>query len=148
MLIRKIAAIGLISILMPLGVKSQQLEAPDASHARYVIYRNYVKAKINRHDRETRLVAVLMDNSFFTKHHLTEVFRLISKRFPRPYLLTVQLSTDLWQIDTPEEVDAGATSEDPNATGTKGNHAIFIRSSGLGFFYIYHGDGRFEEVKL
>jgi hypothetical protein len=61
-----------------------------------------------------RVVVVLIDSKHFSEVNLRGLFRLLSKRFPKPQELRIAVFTSLDQLPTPEEEDhERLTSTDP-----------------------------------
>ena len=111
---------------------------------RYVVYSNRIDRRVPR----SRSVAVLLDPASFDKRTLVELFSRLSERFPRPHLLTIELFTDLRDVETPDEEESGKTSEDPDERQATGNSAVFIRTRETQYFYMYYSTGEFEEISL
>lgn len=98
---------------------------------RYVIVYNKVIGGSVRSRNALRFVDVLLDEKAFSEETLIELFKLISKRFPRPIDLDVTVYTNLEQISTPEERDAGGISEGPgNPAADQYPVAILVRERG------------------
>jgi len=55
--------------------------------------------------RKSRGVDVLLDPKSFSEENLKQLFAMLSKRFPEPAKLIVNVYTDLEDIMTPEEGD-------------------------------------------
>jgi len=92
-----------------------------------------------------RVVIVMFDIKHFTEGNLRELFRLLSRRFPKPDELHVGVITSLQQFPTPEEEDYEKSSPThdlsyveqvgkyPNATYTRTeNNEEFQYSLGEG----------------
>ena len=82
-----------------------------------------------------RLVFALMDEKSFSEENLKELFRLISKRFPKPSELHVAVFTNLEQVQTPEEEDfykaLSPEIEIPtNVNVDRYPSAVYVRSKG------------------
>jgi hypothetical protein len=58
-----------------------------------------------------RIVTVLLDREAFSEETLKKLFALLSKRFPEPKRMMVEVYTNLKQIPTPEEGRVPAVSE-------------------------------------
>ena len=101
---------------------------------RYVITHNHVDDAAGDGDQPRRVLQVLMEEKAFSEKNLHTLFRLISKRFPTPSLLDVDVATSLDQLATPEELDHGSNSEEPSPDGPKYFWAIYIRSANDEFF--------------
>ena len=106
----------------------------DKASFRYIIFSNKVD-DTGRPKDSSRRVKVLIEASSFSEPTLKSIFRLLSRRFPTPDWLEVQVYTSLKQIPTPEEEDAGGISEshdDPEFD--KHHRAILFRLQGNEFF--------------
>jgi hypothetical protein len=82
-----------------------------------------------------RLVFALLDEKSFSEENLKELFRLISKRFPKPDELHVAVFTNLEQVETPEEADfyKGLSPEieiPSNVNVDRYPSATYVRSKG------------------
>lgn len=101
---------ALITILMILCVLAsfELTIAQRAYHLpfRYVIVHNEVIVNEHEPSATHRNVEVLLDVKAFSENTLRQLFVLLSKRFPSPDSLTVDVYTSLEQVDTPEERDA------------------------------------------
>jgi hypothetical protein len=73
---------------------------------RYVIVSSSVNRELNCRD-----VEVLLDETAFSEETLAQLYQLISKRYPKPRWMFVNVATSLKQISTPEEKDAPVISE-------------------------------------
>ena len=67
---------------------------------------------------EQRIVQVLMDAKGFSRKTVSEVFRLIEKRFSTPESLNVIIFTNLADVPTPEEMD------EPSVSGSGGSGRV------------------------
>ena len=122
--------------IFPQNGRDRSSKDPRAA-TRYVIIDNHLDPPIDLTDSEGRFVEILLADKSFGKDNLIDVFRLISKRFPKPELLFVNVFTSLEYIQTPEERDLGGMSDSPSAVSTKsrkigppsllGNRATFVR---------------------
>lgn len=99
---------------------------------RYVITSNRI---INTSGKIYRSVGVLLDEKAFSEEVLRELFRLLSKRFGKPRAMEIRVFTNLEQIPTPEESEAGAVSERPyDPSFDRYPSAIYIRQGEREFF--------------
>jgi hypothetical protein len=95
---------------------------------RYVIVSNEIIDGRGNPKDAFRYVEVLLDEKAFNEETLRELFKLLSKRFPKPKSMDVSVSTNLEQVDTPEEREAGKISEAPaNPTLDRYPSALLIR---------------------
>jgi hypothetical protein len=144
----------LIIMFADVSVLSQETSPADKntkyrSPFRYVIVANEVEPAINKNDEARRTVTTLLDKKSFSKENLVTLFRLVSKRFPRPKLLYIHVYTDLADVETPEEADIGKFSDYSDCMGLcMQDSAIFIRHNKKKLFYIYFADGRFEKSEI
>jgi len=78
-----------------------------------------------------RTIAVLMDEADFSEEVLKSLFILVSKRFPSPAWLEVEVFTNVTQLLTPEEYDEGQMSErkpdDRDAAFDRHHFALLMR---------------------
>ena len=105
----------------------------NSSSFRYVIIENRLDEDANPGEKR-RVVEVLLDRRAFSEKNLRILFQLVSKRFADDDLLDVWVHTSLEQAPTPEERDAGATSEDPDESTKHFYWAWYLRSSDDEFF--------------
>ncbi len=89
--------------------RSQKASSP----IKYVIVANKIDPTLGRGDEDRRFVEILINPRSFSKVHLKKVFGLISKRFPEPRLLFVNVFSNLDDVQTPEERERGAIAIDP-----------------------------------
>ncbi len=87
---------------------------PYRSKFRYVIAYNLIDP-LGPNSTERRSIGVLMEPAAFTEDNLKLLFELVSKRFPDPTLMYVDVFTDLEDIATPEEQESPAMSELPSS---------------------------------
>jgi hypothetical protein len=123
----------------------------DASRSpfRYVIVSNQFDPALGKGDKNRRFVEVLLDGKSFSKENLIALFKLVSKRFPKPNLLFVNVFTSLEDIETPEEREQGKTSEtDDSNAPNQSDLAVFTRNGKNMFFYMYGANGDFDEVEI
>ncbi len=85
---------------------------------RYVILDNNIDPSLGKDDPERRFVEVLMESKAFSRKNLITLFHLISKRFPKPTLLYVNIFTDLEDVATPEEQVEGSGSGSYDGRGS------------------------------
>ena len=128
--------------------KTAKIDNKDRSQIRYVIANNEVDRKLDSKDEDRRVIDVLIDQKGFSKEGLTGVLKLISKRFPNPIPLYVDVYTALEDVSTPEERDKSVLSENPIDNPRKGDYAVFVRTKKKAFFYMYFANGEFQEVEL
>ena len=101
---------------------------------RYAIVNNKVLDPGQTGNRWRR-VTVLVEPSAFSEELLEQVLNLISKRFPQPDWLEVDVKTSLKQIKTPEEEDLGEVSEEPDDVELRQYHwGLLVRKNGNEFF--------------
>jgi hypothetical protein len=104
------------------------------SSFRYVIFENTLDEDENP-ELNRRIVEVLLEKKAFSEKNLKTLFALVSKRFPEPNLLFVNVYIHLEQIATPEEKDGGATSESKEVGSFhKYYWAIYLRNDGDEYF--------------
>lgn len=116
-------------------VQAQNQYKPYRSQFRYVIVSNEVIDNSGDPKDAFRYVEVLLDEKAFSEETLKELFKLLSKRFPTPNGMHVEVSTNLAQIDTPEEKQIGKVSEVPdNPALDKYPSALLIRQDGNELF--------------
>lgn len=126
-------------------VPPNEMDEKIRSPFRYVIVSDRVDPKLDKKDEDRRFVEALLDPASFSKENLIELFRLLSKRFPKPEVLNVTLFTNLIDVETPDERDLPKFSD---SLGGKfvGDHAVFVRTREGAFFYMYFANGDFEEI--
>lgn len=116
---------------------------------RYAIVANDVDPAIDRRDEARRFVEVLINKPAFSKENLTTLFWLVSKRFPKPNLLFIDVFISLDDVQTPEERDRGLTSGGASSSGPNlQDTAIFTRSGKKMSFIIAWADGGYLEVEM
>lgn len=104
------------------------------SSFRYIIFDNELDERFGR-ELTSRYVAVLMDAKAFNEDNLKILFSLISKRFPAPKSLYIEVFTNLEQTYTPEEKDSGGNSDSGEpARGYEFDWAVYIRTHDNEFF--------------
>src|SRR6266849_1835855 len=70
---------------------------------RYIIVSNDVRNDGLGPEDAQRSVSILLDEKAFSEATLTELFKLLSKRYADPKWLNVWVYTSLEQVSTPEE---------------------------------------------
>jgi len=100
---------------------------------RYVIIENRLDEDANTGEK-CRVVEVLLNQRAFSENNLRLLFQLVSNRFADDQRLDVWVHTSLEQAPTPEERDAGATSEDPDESTKHFYWAWYLRSPDDEFF--------------
>jgi len=126
-------AAWLTVVAVSMGLHAQivrPLEKPRKidSKTRYAIVGNWLddeKAQLTA----SRHVEILIDEKDFSEANLRSILGLVSKRFPSPKLLFVDVSTSLDQILTPEERDEGVTSDMDGPPVKQHLWAIYVRST-------------------
>lgn len=108
---------------------------PHRSPFRYVITSNDVVGRGRKRRGSYRTVGVLLEEKAFSEENLKVLFNLLTRRFVQPNDMNVWVSTNLEQIPTPEESEAGARSEAPDSpTLDRYPTALFIRKHGNELF--------------
>jgi hypothetical protein len=104
---------------------------------RYILFENDVESS-NSPKIARRTVSVLLDKASFSEETLKKLFALVSKRFPEPAWLQVDVYTSLEQLRTPEEAELPKVSGQ-DSSGTFYNHpyALFMRIEGNELFRYY-----------
>jgi len=118
---------------------------------RYVIVSNKIDPPVNKKDEKRRFVEVLLDKKAFTKENLITLFQLVSKRFPKPSVLFVNVYTDLEDVETPDERDLGKWSEDFNVSAdipNPQNRAIFTRYKNEMEIIMKYADGDSDTFEI
>lgn len=114
-----------------LEVAAAQNERPKF---RYVIISNKVD-DTGRPQDTWRTLLVLLEPESFSEDTLKELFSLLSKRFPDPEWLKIDITTSLKQIPTPEEAEAPSISGGPdNLEFNKYHWAYMMRMKGSELF--------------
>ena len=112
---------------------------PVHTNLRYVIV-------TNRLLHSGRLVFILLDKQSFSEQNLREVFRLVSKRFPKPDQLWITAFTSLEQLPTPEEEDYMVSAPEDSlpfyGDVDKYPSANYTRLKGSESFIYSMGDGQ------
>ena len=127
------------------NAKSEEFRSP----FRYAIVSNKIDPAISRKDETRRFVEVLLDGKSFSKENLITLLKLVSKRYPKPHLLYVNVFTSLEDVETPEEREQSKISGSDNSSASnQSDLAVFIRTKEKSFFYIYFADGDFDEVEI
>lgn len=109
------------------------------SSFRYVIINNEVTNDLDLSDDGYRYVEVLLDDKAFSEENLGKLFELVSKRFPTPKVLHVQVYTSLEDVETPEEREEGKISEvsaDPSADNY--HRAFYLRDADGNEWFSYN----------
>ena len=114
---------------------------------RYTIVSNIFDPKIDKSDEDRRFIEVFMDKKTFRKKNLINLFRLLSKQYPKPYLFYVDVFTNLKDITPLNKRKEVRLSETPGGE-IVGDSAIFIRADNKSFFYMYFANGNFEEIEI
>jgi hypothetical protein len=113
--IRPSFSISVLFLLLPLsaqtssskcGLQQQGIDGRHTSPFRYIIHSNKINKQLNN-----RSVGVLIDKEAFTEDNLRALYELISRRYAKPEWLWIWVSTNLWQLATPEEADGPLKSE-------------------------------------
>lgn len=116
-------------------VQAQNQDKLYRSPFRYVIVNNEVNDGSGDPRGAYRYVEVLLDEKAFSEETLKALFKLVSKRFPKPNDMDVYIWTNLEQVDTPEEKDEPKVSEAPdNPALDKYPTALLIRKDGNELF--------------
>jgi hypothetical protein len=152
---RTILGIGLLlglllTVSIAAGANNKHVpQAPNRSPFRYVIVSNEVIDDSGTPPRDAyRYVEILLDGKAFSERNLKELFRLVSKRFPKPKVLDVQVYTNLEDIETPEERESGKMSEAPYDRSLDRHHqAFFVRDDDGDEWFTYNPNPRTPEMK-
>lgn len=126
-------------------------ERPLRSPFRYIIVRNLTNSEEYKSNPRSgyRKVEVYMDDKAFSEDKLRILFKLISTRFPTPFVLHVSVLTNLEDVRTPEENDMGAIFETPaNASEDKYHKAYFLRDLSGNEWFTYNPSPPSRETKL
>jgi hypothetical protein len=85
----------------------------DQVEFRYIIFNNSVR---NFGDPEAgiRNIDVLLDEKAFSEENLKKLFRVLSKGYPKPELLLIEVITNLEQSHTPGLPQTSAEPDNPN----------------------------------
>lgn len=134
---RSLFILGISSCL--LGNALGQAQPPSAKIKtatgpfRYVIINDEIEN--SRDGRLTsRHVEILLDKKSFSEENLRRLFWLISRRFPEPITLFVDVYTSLDQAPTPEERDEGGRSNQAEEPSKDFLWAMYVRNHNSEFF--------------
>lgn len=122
----------------------------------YVIVQDKVMVDYDDPAYTHRNVIVLLDSKAFSEETLRQLFALLSKRFRSPDRLTVDVYTNIEQVDTPEEREAGKIFFESSIGAGKPSpkelnlrkypYAILIRQNGNELFR-YKRKVRYSKLK-
>lgn len=97
-----------------------------------------------------RLVIALIDPVYFSEGNLRELFKLVSKRLPKPHELHVAVGTSLEQVPTPEEQDYAKSNPTYSplyfTKVEKYPGGSYTRVKGNEYFQYSMGDGQPDKV--
>ncbi len=137
-----ILCLGLLLTVSIAGeVNNEQMaQRTNRSPFRYVIVSNEVIDDSGTPPKDAyRYVEVLLDEKAFSENNLKELFKLVSRRFPKPRVLDVQVYTNLQDIETPEERESGKMSEAPHDPSLDRYHqAFFTRDNDGNEWFTYN----------
>lgn len=97
---------------------------------RYIIVAN-TREQYEFLSEPRRSVMILLDEKSFSEDNLRILFGLVSKRFPEPKKLYVDVVTNLEQLSTPEEQDrftGGVSGEPGDPDRNKYYWAVYFRN--------------------
>jgi hypothetical protein len=115
---------------------------------RYVIVHNDVTGEPSNPNDGYRYVEVLLDDNAFSERKLRELFNLVSRRFPTPRVLHVQVYTSLEDVETPEEREAGRISEAPDDPSADRYHrAFYLRDADGNEWFRYNPNPLSREIR-
>ena len=127
------------SIAGGMGAPQQENKPSPASAFRYaIVWNQVIEGKYHPFGTPYRFrgVDVLMDAKSFSEANLRELLRLVSKRFPDPEELQVDVYTNLEDVLTPEEAELpfppGGKVPEPNL------------KYAWAFYFRYSDEERFE----
>lgn len=116
------------------GLQRMHTIKQNGAEFRYIIFDNTVDNDGDPKDA-IRTVEVLLDEAAFSETTLKKLFKLVSKRFPKPAWLKVWVYTNLKQLPTPEEDDLPKVSgTDDNPDFDKHHWALLMRVDGNELF--------------
>lgn len=133
--------LGLLTASIAGGVNKKHMsQTPNRSPVRYVIVSSEVIDDSGNPPKDAyRYVEVLLDAKAFSENNLTELFRLVSKRFPKPKVLHVQVYTNLSDVETPEEREEPKMSEMPDDPSLDRHHqAFYLRDDDGNEWFTYN----------
>ncbi|MFN2533003.1 MAG: hypothetical protein ABR555_17085 [Pyrinomonadaceae bacterium] len=139
----------LLTVSIAAGVNKRHVSQAPRSPFRYVIVSNEVIDDSGTPPQDSyRYVEVLLDGKAFSESNLKELFRLVSKRFPKPKVLDVQVYTNLEDIETPEERENAKMSEAPYDPSLDRYHqALFVRDNDGDEWFTYNPRPPSSETK-
>ncbi|HZE71873.1 MAG TPA: hypothetical protein VE135_20380 [Pyrinomonadaceae bacterium] len=143
MMMRTILRIVLLSLLtgnIAGGVNKSMSQISNRSPFRYAIVSNEVIDDSGTPPKDAyRYVEVLLDEKAFSENNLKELFKLVSKRFPKPKVLHVQVYTNLNDVETPEEREGPKMSEVPDDPSQDRYHqASYLRDDDGNEWFTYN----------
>lgn len=103
-----------------------------------------LETQVNTEDND-RQVDILIAKEAFTKENILLLIRHLSKRFPKPLALSIDVYTDL--DDWTKPGTSGMSSRKVNIPD-KGHRAISVRleDGSYGSIYLYFSDGSFMDL--
>jgi hypothetical protein len=112
---------------------------PPRSPFRYVIVNNRTIGRSPRRMDGHRLVEVLLDDKAFSEDNLRELFKRVSRRFPAPRVLSVDVYSSLEDVKTPEEREGAQMSEGPDDPRADTYHrALYLRDNSGNEWFSYN----------
>lgn len=136
---RVILCMGLLFLLGVRDIPYTLAQKPYRSPFRYVIVFNYLDTYRN--------LDVLLDEKAFTEANLTELFRLLKKRFPVPQALFIDVRVSLEDLPTPEEEDEPQISELPDELPGTHPEALLARDGHGNEWFSYTMNPRTSDRK-
>jgi hypothetical protein len=130
----------LLSVLIlapPVYSQGKDCVKPYRSQFRYFIIGNEVDSGAGDRRDARRSINVLLDDKSFSEANLKQLFRLLSKRFPKPAVLDVWVYSSMEVAPTPEEVEQPGMSEArwcDESFSDKFHWALYIRTKENEFF--------------
>ena len=111
--LRQLASLSLtlFTLSQPAYSQGKDCLQPFRSPFRYFIIGNDVDSMAGVPRNVSRSVRVLLDDKSFSEANLGQLFRLLSKSFPKPADLEVWVYTSMEAAPTPEEVKQPGISE-------------------------------------
>lgn len=138
-----------ILLFVLVGFANLKIQAQNYKSAfKYVIFYDHTNPELDAPDETRRNVAVLMDKTKFSKHNLVLLLKLLSKRFPKSDVLSIQVYSDIKDVETPEEQEAGKFSGVDEPYGITYPHAVLTQFNKRTRILFYPNDKDVEEFEV
>ena len=128
MILKLLIGMHLAFLCNGISAQTSRVDSEDCTDGitfNYLITDNLV-AKDRRPSRRARYIYVFMDENAFSEENLKTLFTVLSRKYPAPQTLDIQVETHWQRVPIPSDCEGSGTSSNPD-DGIDAHWSVYLR---------------------